>query len=79
MAVNRAVMGQWADATRHHQWEEADRLWKLLMADWLTPPAIDQTYWNSLLSRKIAVLERREQRSTVSDDEWDHLHEDVNR
>ena len=44
-----------------------------------TTRVIDQNYWNSLLDRRMAVLERKQQRSTISDDEWDKLHEDVNR
>jgi hypothetical protein len=79
MAVNRAVMAQWADATRGHRWDEADKLWQQLMADWLVPPAVSQSYWGDLLDLRIAAIERKEQRSAIGDDQWDHLHEDVNR
>jgi hypothetical protein len=79
MAVNRETMSQWAAATRRQQWHEADRLWKLLMAQWLMPPVVDQEYWNALIRRRMAALERKEQRSAISDDEWDHTHQDMNR
>ena len=77
--INRLTMKQWAAATRHQRWDEANRLWQELMADWLKPPVIDQRYWNRLVDRRMAVLERKEQRSTVSDAEWDHAHQDMNR
>jgi len=48
------------------------------MEQWLTPTVADQGYWNDLLDRRMAVLERRERRSTISDNEWDQRHEDVN-
>jgi hypothetical protein len=73
------LMRRWADATRHHRWEEADELWRQLMVQWLTAPIVDQEYWNDLLDRRMAVLERRQQRRSINDDEWDRLHEDVNR
>jgi hypothetical protein len=73
------LMRRWADATRHHRWDEADELLQKLIAQSLTAPIVNQEYWNDLLDRRMAVLERRQQRSTVSDDEWDRLHEDVNR
>lgn len=73
------LMRRWADATRHHRWDEADQLWRKLMVQWLTAPVVDQEYWNRLLDRRMAVLERKAQRSTIDDDQWDHLHEDVNR
>ena len=63
MAVNRAVMPRWADATRHLRWDEAEQLWRELMAEWLKPPVTEQSYWNKLLDRRMAVLERREQRA----------------
>jgi len=72
-------MKQWADATRHHRWAEADELWRHLMEQWLTPTVADQGYWNDLLDRRMAALERKEQRSTVSDDEWDNTHQEMNR
>jgi hypothetical protein len=72
-------MRRWADATRHLQCDEANQLWRELMVEWVKPTVIDQGYWNRLLDRRMAVLERKAQRSTVSDSEWDYLHEDVNR
>ena len=69
---------RWADATRHMRWDEANQLWQELMLEWLKPTAVNQRYWNDLLDRRMAVLERREQRSTISDDECDNTHEDVN-
>ena len=69
---------RWADATRHQRWDEANQLWQELMLEWLKPTAVNQRYWNDLVSRRMAVLERRDQRSTVSDIEWDRRHEDVN-
>jgi len=72
-------MKQWADATRHYRWAEADLLWRHLMEQWLTPTVADQGYWNDLLDRRMAVLERKEQRSAISDNEFDKRHEDVNR
>ena len=71
-------MRRWADATRHMRWDEAEQLWRELMAEWLKPPVIDQGYWNRLIDRRMAVLERREQRSSVSDNEFDNSHGDVN-
>jgi len=46
------------------------------MAQWLTPVPVD---WNDLLDRRMAALERKEQRSRISDDEWDSTHQDMNR
>ena len=73
------IRERWADATRHMRADEADDLWRQLMEEWLKPLLVDQGYWNDLLDRRMAVLERRQRRSTVSDDEWDRTHEDVNR
>ena len=73
------LMRRWADATRHMRADEADDLWRQLMEEWLKPLLVDQGYWNDLLDRRMRVLERKAQRSTVSDDEFDKLHEDVNR
>jgi hypothetical protein len=69
---------QWADATRQYRWDEADQLWRKLMAQWLMPTVVDQRYWNNLLDRKMAVLERKEQRSTISDNEFDKIYGDTN-
>jgi hypothetical protein len=77
--MNEWLMRRWADATRHLRQEEADELWRQLMEEWLKPLVLNQRYWNNLLDRRMAVLERKQQRSTVSNDEWDNLHEDVNR
>jgi hypothetical protein len=79
MAVNRAVMARWADATRHMRHDEAAALWRQLMADWLKPPVVDQRYWNRLLDRRMAVLERRERRTAIDDAEWDIRREDWTR
>lgn len=80
MAVNRAaIMRRWSDATRHMRWAEANELWRELMTEWLTPPVMDQDYWNRLLDRRMAVLERREQRNAIDDAEWDIRHEDWTR
>ena len=79
MIEHRALMQRWADATRHLRADEAADLWRQLMEEWLKPLLVDQGYWNDLLDRRMAVLERRERRSAVSDDEFDKLHEDVNR
>ena len=79
MAVNRAVMARWADATRNQRWDEADELWAQLIVDWLKPPVVNQRYWNNLLDRRMAVLERREQRVAIDDAEWDIRREDVTR
>jgi len=79
MAVNRTVMAQWASATRRQQWAEADELWAQLIEQWLKPPVIDQRYWNRLLDRRMAALERREQRLAIDDAEWDIRREDVTR
>ena len=80
MAVNRAtIMRRWADATRHMRWDEANQLWQELMLEWLKPTAVNQRYWNNLLDRRMAALERREQRSMIDDDQWDHTHQDMNR
>ena len=79
MAVNRAVMSRWADATRHQRWDEARELWAQLMADWLKPPATNQRYWNRLIDRRMAALERTEQRRAIDDAEWDIRHEDWGR
>ena len=56
-------MQRWADATRHLRWDEADELWRELMEEWLKPPVVDQRYWNDLLDRRMAALERKEQRA----------------
>jgi RNAse (barnase) inhibitor barstar len=69
------LRAQWRDAIIYGQWEEADRLWKLLMTEWLTPRSID---WAELLDRRMAVLERSAQRRAIDDDEWDQQHEGVN-
>jgi hypothetical protein len=79
MAVNKVLMERWAHASRHLRSDEADQLWQEITAEWLKPLIADQRYWNSLLQRKMSVLERREQRRAISDDEWDKRHEDVNR
>jgi hypothetical protein len=79
MAVNRAVMSQWASATRRQKWDEANRLWPMLMEQWLSPPVVDQQYWNRLLDRRMAVLDRQEQRLAIDDAEWDIRREDVTR
>jgi len=78
MTVDRRIMRRWADATRHLRWDEAEQLWRELMAEWLRPPVTDQGYWNDLLARRMAVLERKEQRSTVSDNEFDNTHGNIN-
>ena len=71
---------RWADATRHMRWDEANELWQELMVEWLKPTAVNQRYWNDLLDRRMAVLERKEQRSTISDDRvGQHDIEDMNR
>jgi len=49
------------------------------MAEWLRPPVADQGYWNRLLARRMAALERKEQRKGIDDDQWDHTHQDMNR
>jgi len=72
-------MHRWADATRHLRWDEAEQLWRELMAEWLRPPVADQGYWNRLLARRMAALERKEQRKGIDDDQWDHTHQDMNR
>ena len=80
MAVNRAaIMRRWADATRHMQWDDADKLWQELMAEWLRPPVGNQQYWNRLLDRRMAALDRTEQRRAIDDTEWDIRREDVTR
>ena len=79
MIEHRALMQRWAAATRHLQAEEATELWRQLMEEWLQPLVADQEYWNDFLDRRMAVLERRERRRAVADDEFDKLHEDVNR
>lgn len=76
--MKQTLMRRWADATRHYRWDEADELWRHLMEQWLTPTVADQGYWNDLLHRRMAVLERREQRSTISDNEFDKTHGDIN-
>jgi len=78
MINRRAIMRRWSDATRHMRWDEANLLWQELMLEWLRPPVIDQRYWNRLVDRRMAVLERKEQRSTISDNEFDKTHGDVN-
>jgi phenylalanine-4-hydroxylase len=77
--IDRRIMSRWADAMNRHRHEEANALWAQLMADWLKPPATDQRYWNRLLDRRMAVLERREQRAVIDDVEWDIRREDVTR
>jgi len=77
--IDRRLMSAWADAMRHQRHDEAAELWRQLMAQWLTPPVINQRYWNRLVDRRMAVLERREQRSTISDVEWDNSHQDMGR
>jgi len=72
-------MHRWADATRHLRWDEAEQLWRELMAEWLRPPVTEQSYWNKLLDRRMAVLERKEERSAISDVEWDNTHQDMGR
>jgi len=72
--IDRRIMSRWADAMRRQRHQEAGRLWTLLMSDWLTPPTIDQNYWNRLLARRMAVLERKEQRNTIDDTEFDQMH-----
>ena len=80
MAVNRAtIMRRWADATRHMRWAEANELWRELMTEWLKPTAVNQRYWNELVRRRMAALERREQRLAIDDAEWDIRREDVTR
>ena len=80
MAVNRAaVMRRWAEATRHMRWHEANQLWLELMTEWLKPLPPDQRYWNDLVRRRMAALERREQRLAIDDAEWDIRREDVTR
>jgi hypothetical protein len=79
MAVNRAVMARWADATRNQRWGEADELWAQLIVDWLKPPVANQRYWNDLLDRRMAALERKEERRAIDDAEWDSRHEDLGR
>ena len=80
MAVNRAtIMRRWADATRHMRWAEANELWRELMTEWLKPTAVNQRYWNDLVRRRMAALERKEQRAAISDIEWDNTHQDMNR
>ena len=68
---------RWADATRHLRWDEANQLWQELMLEWLKPTAVNQRYWNDLLDRRMAVLERKEQRSTIDDTEFDQMHGDT--
>ena len=80
MAVNRAaIMRRWADATRHMRWHAANQLWLELMTEWLKPLPPDQRYWNDLVRRRMAALERREQRLAIDDAEWDIRREDVTR
>jgi hypothetical protein len=80
MAVNAAqIKRRWATATRHMRWDEANKLWQELLLELLKPTAVNQRYWNDLLDRRMAVLERREQRRAVSDIEWDNTHQDMNR
>jgi len=79
MTERRTIMRRWAEATRHMRWDEADQLWQELKVEWLKPTLIDQGYWNRLLDRRMAVLERKQQRSTITDDEWDSTHQDMGR
>ena len=48
------------------------------MLQWLTAPIINQRYWDNLLDRRMAVLERKERRSTINDEEFDKTHGDIN-
>lgn len=68
---------RWATATRHMRWDEANLLWQELMLEWLKPTAVNQRYWNRLVDRRMAVLERREQRSAIDDTEFDQMHGDT--
>ena len=83
-ATQQLLMEQWADATRHQQWDKANRLWPLptgtvAPVTWLSPPVVNQRYWNDLVRRRMAALERREQRLAIDDAEWDIRREDVTR
>jgi hypothetical protein len=73
-----SLVRRWADATRHLRCDEANQLWQELMVEWLKPTMINQGYWNDRLDRRMAVLERKERRSTISDDEFDKTHGDIN-
>jgi hypothetical protein len=75
----QALMRRWAEATRHLRWDEAEQLWRELMAEWLRPPVTDQGYWNRLLTRRMNAMERKEHRSAIDDAEWDSRHEDMGR
>ena len=78
--INRhAIMRLCADATRHMRWDKANELWQELMLERLKPTAINQSYWNELVRRRMAALERKEQRAAISDIEWDNTHQDMNR
>lgn len=74
-----SIRERWADATRHMRADEANQLWQELMEEWLKPLLVDQGYWNTLLDRRMRVLERKAERRAINDDEWDRIHEDVNR
>lgn len=65
---------QWADATRHMNWAEANRLWPLLLAE----QQLDSRDWNDVLRRLIRRREREDERRVVNDDEWDRMHGNVN-
>jgi hypothetical protein len=77
--IDRRIMRRWADATRHQRWDEANQLWAQLMADWPKQPPLNQRYWNQLLDRRMASLERKEQRVAIDDAEWDIRREDITR
>jgi hypothetical protein len=76
--VREDIARRWADATRHLRADEADDLWRQLMEEWLKPLIVDQNYWNDLLTRRMDALERKAQRSAVSDVEFDKFHGDIN-
>jgi hypothetical protein len=78
MIEHRTIMERWADATRHMRGDKADQLWQELMVEWVKPIAVDQGYWNDLLDRRMRVLERKAQRRTVNDNEFDNTHGDLN-
>jgi hypothetical protein len=77
--IREDIARRWADASRHLRADEADDLWRQLMQEWLTPLIVNQEYWNGLLTRRMAAFERKERRATVSDDQWDDTHQDMNR
>lgn len=77
ITIREDIARRWAAATRHLRAHEADQLWQELMVEWLKPTAVNQSYWNNLLDRRMAVLERKQQR-TVNDIEFDNTHGDIN-